>query len=47
MRGYGQTSGRGDFARGVNVGDTEINYPFDPDIAPFEGQRCTVYLARL
>jgi hypothetical protein len=32
---------------GINVGDTEINYPFDPDIAPFEGQRCTVYLARL
>jgi len=32
---------------GINVGDTEIDYPFDPDIAPFEAQACTVYLAKL
>jgi hypothetical protein len=32
---------------GVNMGDMSPTYPFDPDIAPFEPQRCTIYLARL
>jgi hypothetical protein len=47
QRVVGLEAAAGLIIAGVNVGDTEINYPFDPDIAPFEGQRCTVYLARL
>jgi hypothetical protein len=31
---------------GVNVGDVSASYPFDPDIAPFEPKRCTVFLAK-
>jgi hypothetical protein len=47
QRVVGLEAAAGLIVAGVNVGDTEINYPFDPDIAPFEGQRCTVYLAKL
>jgi hypothetical protein len=32
---------------GVNVGDISAAFPFDPDIFPFEPQRCTVHLAKL
>jgi hypothetical protein len=47
QRVVGLEAAAGLIVAAVNVGDTEINYPFDPDIAPFEGQRCTVYLAKL
>jgi len=32
---------------GTNLGGVGVSYPFDPDIAPFEPNRCTVYLAKL
>ena len=47
QRVVGLEASAGLIVAAVNVGDTEINYPFDPDIAPFEGQRCTIYLAKL
>jgi hypothetical protein len=47
QRVLGLEAAAGLIVAAVNVGDTEIDYPFDPDIAPFEGQRCTIYLAKL
>jgi len=32
---------------GTNLGGVSVSFPFDPDIAPFEPNRCTVYLAKL
>ncbi len=32
---------------GVNLGGLGVSHPFDPDVAPYEPHRCTVYLAQL
>lgn len=32
---------------GTNVGGVDPTHPFDPDVAPFEGHGCTVYLTPL
>jgi len=32
---------------GTNVGGVDPNHPFDPDVVPFEGHGCTVYLTAL
>lgn len=32
---------------GTNMGGIDRDHPFDPDIAPYEPQSCTVYLVRL
>ena len=32
---------------GTNVGGTDRDHPFDPDVAPYEPQMCTVYLVKL
>jgi hypothetical protein len=32
---------------GTNVGGVDPTHPFDPDVAPFEGHGCTVYLTAL
>ncbi|HEY6727397.1 MAG TPA: hypothetical protein VI197_25355 [Polyangiaceae bacterium] len=32
---------------GTNMGGLDRDHPFDPDIAPYEPQSCTVYLVRL
>jgi hypothetical protein len=32
---------------GTNLGGVDASHPFDPDIAPFEAEGCTVYLARM
>jgi hypothetical protein len=34
-------------AVGTNLGDVALSQPFDPDIAPFERNRATLYFARL
>ena len=32
---------------GTNLGGVDASHPFDPDVTPFEGHACTVYLVRL
>ena len=32
---------------GTQFGGVDLLHPFDPDVAPFEGHGCTVYLAKL